>query len=192
VASAIKTDFILSAEIMAISLAAIPEGSIFTQALVLALVAAGITGAVYGVVALIVKADDAGVTLAKNKQDSVIAGMSRMIGRALVFGMPFFLTFLSAVGTAAMILVGGGIIVHGLEAYGLSSIGKAIHAAAEAAAQALSPVAGVTEWIVTAAGSALVGLLIGALLIPMIGYVVAPAWKLVKAILRYEQTRPNP
>lgn len=192
VASAIKTDLILSAEIMAISLAAIPEGSVVTQALVLALVAVGITGAVYGAVALIVKADDAGLALAKNRQDSVIAGTGRMIGRALVFGMPFFLTFLSAAGTAAMIWVGGGIIVHGLEAYGLSSIGAAIHAAADAAAQALSPLAGVTEWVVTAAGSALVGLLIGALFIPVIGYVVAPAWKLVKAMLGYEQTRPNP
>jgi uncharacterized protein len=180
VASAIKTDFILSAEIMTIALAAIPVESIFTQALVLALVAFGITGAVYGVVALIVKADDAGVALAKNKQDSVIAGMSRIVGRALVFGMPFFLTFLSAVGTAAMIWVGGGIIVHSLEAYGLSAIGEAIHAVAVAAAQTLSPVAGVIEWIVTAAGSALVGLLIGTVLIPVVGYVVAPAWKLVK------------
>jgi predicted DNA repair protein MutK len=190
VASAIKTDFILSAEIMAIALAAIPEGSIFTQALVLGLVAVGITGAVYGVVALIVKADDAGVALANNKQDSVVAGITRMIGRALVFGMPFFLTFLSAVGTAAMIWVGGGIIVHGLEVYGLSSIGEAIHAAADAAAWALSPVAGVVEWIVTAAGSALVGLLLGALLIPVIGYVVAPAWKAVKGFLRmFSQAR---
>jgi predicted DNA repair protein MutK len=97
--------------------------------------------------------------------------------------MPSFLTLVSAVGTAAMIWVGGGIIVHGLEAYGLSSIGEAIHAAAAAAAKALSPVAGVIEWIVTAAGSALVGLLIGALLIPVIGFVVAPAWKVVKGFL---------
>ena len=67
VASAIKTDFILSAEIMAITLAAVPEGSILTQALVLALVGIGITVAVYGVVALIVKADDVGVALAKNE-----------------------------------------------------------------------------------------------------------------------------
>ena len=133
-------------------------------------------------------ADDAGLALAKNRQDSLIAGTGRMIGRALVLGMPFFLTFLSAAGTAAMIWVGGGIIVHGLEEYGLPSIAAAIHAAADAAAQALSPLAGATEWVVTAAGGALVGLLIGALFIPVIGYVVSPAWKLVKVMLGYERT----
>ena len=85
----------------------------------LALVGIGITVAVYGVVALIVKADDAGVALARNEQASVIGALTRAVGRALVVGMPGFLTFLSVVGTAAMIWVGGGIIVHGLEAYGL-------------------------------------------------------------------------
>ncbi len=72
VAGAIKTDFILSAEIMAITLAAVPEGSMFMQALILALVGIGITVAVYGVVALIVKADDVGIALAQNEQGSAI------------------------------------------------------------------------------------------------------------------------
>ena len=88
VASAIKTDFILSAEIMAITLAALPAGSFWMQALVLALVGIGITVAVYGVVALIVKADDVGVALAKNDRASVIGGTGRALGRALVRGMP--------------------------------------------------------------------------------------------------------
>jgi hypothetical protein len=113
VASAIKTDFILSAEIMAITLATVCDESILTQALVLALVGIGITAAVYGVVAMIVKADDVGVALAKSDSKSITDGMSRALGRALVLGMPGFLTFLSAAGTAAMIWVGGGIIVHG-------------------------------------------------------------------------------
>jgi uncharacterized protein len=82
VASAIKTDFILSAEIMAITLAAVPDESILMQALVLALVGIGITAAVYGVVALIVKADDVGVALAKHD------GGSRAFGRALVLVCP--------------------------------------------------------------------------------------------------------
>jgi predicted DNA repair protein MutK len=189
VASAIKTDFILSAEIMAISLAAIPAGSIFTQALVLALVGVGITGAVYGAVAVVVKADDAGVALAKNRGDSAVAGIGRTIGRALVLGMPFFLTLLSTVGTAAMIWVGGGIIVHGLEAYGLTSIGAAIHAATEALARVLPPLGGVTEWIVAAAGSAVVGLLVGAILIPVVEYVAAPAWNLIKSALGRGQAK---
>ena len=121
------------------------------QALVLALVGIGITVAVYGVVALIVKADDVGVALAKNERASVIGGAGRALGRGLVRGMPSFLTLLSAVGTAAMIWVGGGIVLHGLEVYGPPSIGSTVHAAAEAAAHALPAAAGVLEWIVEAA-----------------------------------------
>ena len=115
IASAIKTDFILSAEIMAITLAALPAGSIWKQALVLAVVAIGITVAVYGAVALIVKADDAGVALARRDGASRIG---RALGRGIVRGMPVFLKILSVVGTAAMIWVGGGIILHGVEVYG--------------------------------------------------------------------------
>src|SRR6476660_248794 len=81
VASAIKTDFILSAEIMAITLAALPAGSFVTQALVLALVGIGITVVVYGAVALVVTADDVGVALAKNERASVIGGAGRAFGR---------------------------------------------------------------------------------------------------------------
>ncbi len=181
VASAIKTDFILSAEIMAITLAAIPAGSVVTQALVLALVGAGITAAVYGTVALIVKADDVGVALAMNKSDLMIAGIGRKFGRALVFGMPVFLIVLGAVGTAAMIWVGGGIVLHGLEAYGPPSIGIAVEAAAEAAAHALPSASGLLAWSAVAAISGIVGLLIGAALLPIVEFAIAPAWRLVKA-----------
>ena len=118
VASAIKTDFILSAEIMAITLAALPAGNLVTQAAVLTFVGIGITVAVYGVVAMIVKADDVGLALARNDNASFLGGMGRALGRGLVQGMPVFLTLLSAVGTAAMIWVGGGIVLHGLEEYG--------------------------------------------------------------------------
>ena len=183
VASAIKTDFILSAEIMAITLAALPAGSFVKQALVLALVGIGITVAVYGVVALIVKADDVGVALAKNERASVIGGAGRAFGRGLVRGMPLFLTFLSAVGTAAMIWVGGGIVLHGLEVYGPPSIGSTVHAAAEAAAHALPSAAGVLEWIVEAAISGVLGLLIGAATIPIVGFALAPGWKWLKRFL---------
>jgi len=184
VASAIKTDFILSAEIMAITLAAVPDESILMQALVLALVGLGITVAVYGVVALIVKADDVGVALAKNDSGSAVGGIKRALGRALVLGMPGFLTFLSAAGTAAMIWVGGGIIVHGLKVYGVHCVGQAINTAAEATAHALPSVAGPVKWIVMAALSGGVGLSIGAVSIPVIGFVFAPTWKLLKGILR--------
>jgi len=184
VAGAIKTDFILSAEIMAITLAAVPAGSLLTQALVLALVGIGITVGVYGAVALIVKADDVGVALAANSHRSTLGRLARTLGRALVLGMPFFLSGLGAVGTAAMIWVGGSIIVHGLAGYGLPQIEETIHEAAVAAAHALPAIAGAVEWIVTAAGSGIVGLIIGAVLIPVIGFTVAPAWTLLRRALR--------
>jgi uncharacterized protein len=187
VASAIKTDFILSAEIMVITLATVPDESILMQALVLALVGIGITVAVYGVVALIVKADDVGVALAKNDGGSITGVMGRIFGRALVLGMPGFLTFLGVAGTAAMIWVGGAIIVHGLEAYGVHSVGQAINSAAEAAVRALPSVAGAVKWTVMAFLSGIVGLAIGTALIPVIGFAVAPAWKLLKGILYKRQ-----
>ena len=177
VASAIKTDFILSAEIMAITLAAIPAGSIWTQALVLALVGFGITVGVYGVVALIVKADDAGLALARYNGGSIIAGAIRLLGRGLVRGMPTFLTVLSTIGTAAMIWVGGGIILHGIEKYGPPVIGHTVHGMTEAAAHTIPSVAGIVAWSVEAAVSGVLGLLIGALAIPAVEYGIAPAWK---------------
>jgi hypothetical protein len=154
-----------------------------TQALVLALVGIGITVAVYGAVALIVKADDFGVALANNDRTSVLAGMGRALGRALVRGMPVFLTTLSGVGTAAMIWVGGGIVLHGLEVYGPPSIGSTVHAAAEIVAHALPSAAGALEWIVEAAISGVLGLLVGAATIPIVGFAVAPAWKKLKRFL---------
>jgi predicted DNA repair protein MutK len=183
VASAIKTDFILSAEIMAITLAALPAGSIVMQAIVLAVVGIGITVAVYGVVALIVKADDAGVALARNDRVSAVGSIGRAFGQALVRGMPVFLALLSAVGTAAMIWVGGGIVLHGVEAYGPAFIGHAVHAATEAAAHALPSAAAALQWIVEAAISGVVGLVVGAASIPIIGFAVAPAWKRLKRLL---------
>jgi len=83
-----------------------------------------------------------------------------------------------------MIWVGGSIIVHGLAEYGLPQLEETIHKAAIAAAHALPAVGGAAEWIVTAAGSGMVGLLIGAALIPVIGFAVAPGWKLLRGKLR--------
>ncbi len=187
VAGAIKTDFILSAEIMAITLAAVPASNVWTQASVLAVVGIGITVAVYGVVALIVKADDLGVALARNQNVSMAGAVSRALGRGLVQGMPILLKFLSITGTAAMVWVGGGIIVHGLDAYGLTSIGHAIHAAGEAAARALPLIAGLAGWLVSAAGAGIVGLLIGGTMIPAIEFAFAPAWKMAKGLLPRRQ-----
>ncbi|MET7246806.1 DUF808 domain-containing protein [Methylobacterium sp. EM32] len=177
VASAIKTDFILSAEIMAITLAAIPEGSFWMRAAVLAIVAVGITAAVYGAVALIVKADDAGLALSGNASPSPLGRLSRGVGRAVVKGMPGLLKLLGVVGTAAMIWVGGGILIHGLEGYGLSGPAHAIHGAATHIAALLPAAGGLVEWLVTATASGLVGLAVGGLLIPITGFVLVPAWQ---------------
>jgi hypothetical protein len=175
VASAIKTDFILSAEIMAITLAALPAGSLWKQALVLALVGAGITAAVYGVVALIVKADDVGLALACGT-----TRVGRALGRGLVRGMPALLNLLSVVGTAAMIWVGGGIVLHGLEAYGPPAIQHAVHAVEQAAARLVPAAAGLLSWIAGAAISGVVGLVVGAATVPLVGFVLAPAFAVAK------------
>ena len=176
VAGAIKTDFILSAEIMAITLGTVPDASFTTQAVVLAVVGLGITVGVYGVVALIVKADDAGLALAKSGAPPPIPAL----GRGLVIGMPWFLKALGLVGTAAMVWVGGGILVHGLEVYGFAGPAHLIHDWAAAAARAMPGVAGLANWLVTAAASGVVGLAVGAALIPLTGKVFAPLVRLIR------------
>lgn len=178
IASAVKTDFILSAEIMAITLAALPEGSVWKHAAVMAIVAVGITVAVYGGVALIVKADDVGVRLAANGASHPGGAVTRALGRALVVGMPVFLAGLALVGTMAMLWVGGGILVHGLETYHYEALPHFIHELAESAAHAVPPaLSGVVEWFVGATGAGIVGLAAGAVLIPLVSFVLAPAWQ---------------
>ena len=179
VASAIKTDFILSAEIMAITLAAIPAGGFWTQAIVLAVVGIGITAVVYGGVALIVKADDVGVALATRNTGSAMGAFRALLGRGLVRGMPYLLTVLGVVGTAAMIWVGGSIIVHGLEG-SFPLLAHTVHGVAAAVAHPLPALRGAVEWLVSAAGYGVIGLALGAVLIPIVEYLVAPAWRLMK------------
>jgi predicted DNA repair protein MutK len=156
VSGAIRTDFILSAEIMAIALAELPGLSLGTRAAALAAVAIAITVGVYGAVGLIVKMDDIGLHLARRESSA-----ARVIGRALVRFMPILMKALSHIGVAAMVWVGGGILVHGLEAFGLDALPHLIHHLAEGAAHAVPAVGGVVEWLVTAIGSAIVGLIAG-------------------------------
>lgn len=156
VAGAIRTDFILSAEIMAIALAGLPPMAMLMQATVLTLVAIAITVGVYGVVAIIVKMDDIGLNLAARRSAGV-----RAIGRGLVKAMPLLLEALAIIGTAAMLWVGGGIIVHGLEVFHLETVPHWVHGAAHVAGQALPMVGPVVEWLVGAIGSAIVGVIVG-------------------------------
>ncbi len=179
VASAIKTDFILSAEIMAITLAALPEGSVWMRAAVLAIVAVGITAAVYGAVAIIVKADDAGLAMARSQASPPFGSLLRGLGRGIVKGMPILLNILSVVGTAAMVWVGGGILLHGLEEYGVSGPAHATHDVAASVAALLPAAKGFIEWLVTAAVSGVLGLVVGGLLIPVTSFVIAPLWRSV-------------
>jgi uncharacterized protein len=158
IAGAIRTDFILSAEIMAIALGSIAEKSIGLQAASLVFVAIAITIGVYGVVGLIVKMDDIGLHLAENTTTSV----SRALGRSLVRAMPILLAFLSIIGTAAMIWVGGGIILHGIGEFGFHAVPDGVHHIAERAGHAV-PIAGAfVAWLVSAFGSGVVGVIIGA------------------------------
>ena len=146
-AGAIRTDFILSAEIMAIALKDVASDipSIWGQAGALIFVAIGITVAVYGVVGLIVKMDDIGLHMAKREN-----GGSQAFGRALVRGMPKLLAVLSTVGTAAMLWVGGQIILHGLHYYPGEMIGVT---------------GGILGWITDAALCGLFGLALGAVIV---------------------------
>ncbi|TNE28603.1 MAG: DUF808 domain-containing protein [Alphaproteobacteria bacterium] len=125
VESAIRTDFILSAEIMAIAFASVKEQSMLMQGFILVAVAFGITALVYGVVALIVKADDAGLYLAQRKGRG--EKFWRAFGCGLVRGMAPFLQGLSALGTVAMLYVGGGILVHGFADYGAHFLEDIVH-----------------------------------------------------------------
>lgn len=171
VRGAIKTDFILSAEIMTIALAAIQADNLWVTAAVLALVAVGITALVYGSVAALVKADDLGLRLAQAGR----LAATRALGRGIVHAMPSVLGVISAVGTAAMLWVGGAIVIHGLEVLHLPGPGHAIHDLAEAAAQVLPGAAGAAEWMVTAALGGVFGLLLGIVLLPVVARMLLPA-----------------
>lgn len=168
VSGAIRTDFILSAEIMALSLATVAAEteSYWSQGVVLAIVGIGITVLVYGTVALLVKADDFGLKLVDR------GGALAPFGRMLVVGMPKLLSALSVVGTAAMLWVGGGILIHGLATYGLAGIEHVIHDIAHAvdAVQSLpAAVSATVAWTISAAGAAVIGVLSGAVVMSVIG-----------------------
>lgn len=170
VKGAIKTDFILSAEIMTIALSAIESDSYVAAAGILAMVAIGITTLVYGAVALLVKMDDAGLKLL---QDGRLA-VTRAIGRGMLKGMPKLLTLIAFVGTAAMLWVGGNIIVHGLDVLGWHLPYETIHDIAVKVAHLAPAAEGFVEWAVTATLDGIIGLLLGLVLMPLVNRVIAP------------------
>ncbi|MEL6960662.1 MAG: DUF808 domain-containing protein [Pseudomonadota bacterium] len=167
VRGAIKTDFILSAEIMTITLNEItgnfPDAGIFLQGATLAVIAVIVTAVVYGSVALIVKMDDTGLWFAQNGR----TGLTRSLGRGLVKGMPGFLLMLSFVGTLAMLWVGGSILVNELHHLGLDWPYDPIKALA-------SGFTGFVAWAITAGLDGIFGLIVGLALIPVVTKVLMP------------------
>lgn len=170
VAGAIKTDFILSAEIMVIALSTVSGSSIWTTAPVLAMVGVVITAVVYGAVALLVKADDFGLRLSQTGLTSA----GRNLGRAIVAAMPHVMTVISAIGTAAMLWVGGSIVIHGLKELGWPWLEKSITAIAAAIGSAIPAIGGFVDWLVKAGIDGALGLLLGLALIPATTHVFAP------------------
>lgn len=160
VAGAIRTDFILSAEIMVISLNEVATEPFVSRTIILIVVALGITALVYGVVALIVKMDDIGLNLAERSNPA-----SQRIGRALVAAMPKVLSALTIIGTVAMLWVGGHILLDGANKLGWHAPYGVVHHLELAAAHAAGGAGAVVGWLVNTLGSAIAGLVVGGLLV---------------------------
>ncbi|GIJ67665.1 DUF808 domain-containing protein [Virgisporangium ochraceum] len=176
VSGAIRTDLILSAEIMVISLNEVADESFWSRTAILAVVAVAMTVLVYGAVGLIVKMDDVGLRLAE-RPGKAVAGF----GRGLVKAMPRVLTVLSVVGTAAMLWVGGHILLVGADELGLHALYEVVHHMEEAAHDATGAVGGVVGWLVNTLASAIVGLIVGAVIVAVMSVTFHRAKKHDKA-----------
>ena len=159
-AGAIRTDFILSAEIMVIALNEVADQAFVPRLIILVVVALVITVAVYGVVALIVKMDDIGLSLAQRS-----SRFSQKFGRGLVAAMPKVLAALSAIGTVAMLWVGGHILLVGADTLGWHWPYGMVHHGEEYVHDAVEGVGGVLAWLVNTGASAVIGLIVGALVV---------------------------
>lgn len=156
VKGAIRTDLILSAEIMAITLNEVAAESLLTRAGVLAVVGIGITFMVYGAVAMIVKMDDIGLHMAKKPST-----LAQSFGKLLLLAMPKLLVALSLIGTIAMLWVGGGIVLHGLEELGVHAPAGLMHAVQHAVEGVTGALSGILGWLSGAIYSGIFGLLLG-------------------------------
>ncbi len=165
VKGAVRTDFILSAEIMVIALNEVIDEHFAMRAATLAVVAVAITIAVYGVVGLIVKMDDIGLHMTKEGNRA-----RKAIGRGLVAFMPKLLAALALIGTAAMLWVGGQIFLHGLHEYHIGGIAEALEALAQDVAGGL-PLEGLWAWLIKATGDGIFGLLLGGLIVGALHFV---------------------
>ncbi|WP_018295891.1 DUF808 domain-containing protein [Corynebacterium lubricantis] len=160
VRSAITTDLILSAEIMVISLNEIADQTFWMRALILALVGIGITIAVYGAVALLVKMDDIGLHMIER-------GRTPKLGTALVKGMPVVLNIIGVIGTIAMLWVGGHIMIVGFEEFGWTWPYDTIHSLETAVG------GGFLGWLLNTAGSFVAGLIWGFIIVGILALIKA-------------------
>jgi hypothetical protein len=159
IAGAVRTDLILSAEIMVITLNEVIDQGFWSRLAILSVVAVVMTVLVYGAVALIVKMDDAGLRLSQR------SGAVATLGRGLVKAMPMVLSVLTVVGTAAMLWVGGHILLVGADELGLHVLYDAVHHVEEAAHDATGVLGGLVGWLVNTVASAILGLIVGALVV---------------------------
>ncbi|MDC5698486.1 DUF808 domain-containing protein [Intrasporangium calvum] len=159
VSGAVRTDFILSAEIMVIALNEVADEAFVSRLAILIVVALLITALVYGVVALIVKMDDLGLRLSERDSST-----SQTIGRALVKGMPTLLSVLSTVGIAAMLWVGGHILLVGIDELGWHALYDVVHHLEEGV-RSVAGLGGLLAWLVNTVASALLGLVVGAFVV---------------------------
>ncbi|MGB3762208.1 MAG: DUF808 domain-containing protein [Ornithinimicrobium sp.] len=160
VKGAIRTDFILSAEIMVVALNEVTDEPFISRALILIVVALVITALVYGVVGLIVKMDDIGLYLAEKE-----SSFSQKIGRGLIAGMPKFMAALAAIGTVAMLWVGGHILLVGVDDLGWHALYDVVHHAEEWVHEAAGSLGGFLAWLTNTTASAIIGLLVGAVVV---------------------------
>lgn len=158
ISGAVRTDFILSAEIMVISLKEVIDEGFLSRAVIMVVVAIFITVIVYGLVALIVKMDDVGLAMARRDEES-----SQKLGLMLVRAMPKVLTFLTVIGTAAMLWVGGHILIVGAHELGWHWPEDVVHDA-EHLVDGVGGIGGVLAWLVNTAISAVVGFLVGSVI----------------------------
>ena len=162
VAAAVRTDFILSAEIMVIALNEVASQGFVPRLIILLVVAVAITMLVYGAVAVIVKMDDAGLVLAKR------GGLIGALGRGLVKGMPVVLAVLATVGVAAMLWVGGHILLVGVDELGVAAPYALVRHLEEVVLAATGPLGGFLGWLTNTAASAVVGLVLGAIVVAVL------------------------
>jgi predicted DNA repair protein MutK len=163
VAGAIRTDFILSAEIMVIALNEVADEPFVSRAVILFVVAIAITILVYGVVAAIVKMDDVGLHLTQRASRA-----AQRIGHAMVRAMPHLLNVISVVGTAAMLWVGGHIILVGVDDLGWHWPYELVHHWEEDVEHAVTGIGSAVAWLVNTAASLVVGVVWGAIVVTVL------------------------